>query len=61
MCQINPATPYNFAQESDTVKQMREQLKHEGLNMAKPQTLVIKDPQSEAVRKLMEKITLGQS
>ncbi len=60
MCQINPSSPYNFAQESDAVRRLREQLTIEGSGAIKKQDSVIKDPQNDAVKELMKRISLGQ-
>lgn len=59
MCQINPTSPYNFAEESQAIRDLRQQLSDN--QPTKRQTSsVIKDPQSEMVRHLMQRISLGQ-
>jgi hypothetical protein len=60
MCQINSSSSYNFAPESDAIRRMREQLSHEGSSSSKQSSSVIKDPQLDAVKQLMERISLGQ-
>lgn len=59
MCQINPISPYNLAEESQAIRELRQQLSDN--QPTKRQTSsVIKDPQSEMVRQLMQRISLGQ-
>lgn len=60
MCQINPSSSYNFAPESETIRRLREQLSHEDSCLDKQSLPVKKVPESEAVKQLMERISLGQ-
>ena len=61
MCQINPVQ-VAYAQESEEVRQLRQELSSGALSLppAGPAKVVLRDPQTEAVRQLMERLRLGQ-
>jgi hypothetical protein len=51
----------SFAPESEAIRSLRNQLSDSSSVHNKKQNSVIKDPQSEAVRQLLERLRLGQS
>ncbi len=55
MCQINPSS-FNYAQESDHVRMLREQLANNTNSSQIQQPSIIKDPQSSAVLELMQRL-----
>ena len=55
MCQINPSS-FNYAQESDHVRMLREQLSKNTNASESAQPSIIKDPQSSAVLELMQRL-----
>lgn len=59
MCQINPTSPYNHAEESDAIREFRKKLTDNVGHFNHTPSSVIENPQSEAVKQLMARIRLG--
>ena len=62
MCQINPSSPYNFAPESEAIARLREQLSLDAQSSSKKSESeeVITHPQLDAVKRLIERLSLGE-
>lgn len=51
----------SYAQESEAIRSLRMQLSDASFKEDKQPKSVIKDPQSDAVRQLLQRLSLGQN